>query len=537
MRIALAQINCLVGDCRGNAAKILAVLGKAARKRARVAITPELAITGYPPEDLLHRRDFVDANLAALRRLAGTTREFKGMVAIVGFVDRDGDALYNAAALIRGGRILAVYRKQLLPNYGVFDERRYFAPGTGSPVFEVDGLRLGVTICEDLWHPDGPPSRGLAGAGVDLVVNLSASPYETGKIGVRENLFAENARRAGAPLAYVNLVGGQDELVFDGRSMVFDARGRIAGRAKAFDEDLLIADIGTGVRVRGGSKRIADPMEEIHGALVLGVRDYARKNGFAGAVLGLSGGIDSTLTAVIATDALGIKAVTGVSLPSRFTSDASRDDARALACRLGIGFLELPIERMFATYLEVLGMHADGEAADLARQNLQARIRGALLMALSNRYGWLLLATGNKSEMSAGYATLYGDLAGGFAPLKDVPKTMVYRLARWRNRRAGPMPARSFTRAPTAELKPGQKDSDNLPPYPVLDPIIKAYVEERRSPREIVRSGYPAGIVRKVVEMVERSEYKRRQAPPGPKINQTAFGKDRRNPITHGFKP
>jgi NAD+ synthase (glutamine-hydrolysing) len=498
-----------------------------------------MAITGYPPEDLVYRRDFVDANLAALARVVRVSRGFRRMVSVVGFVEREDDALFNAAAVIAGGRVLAVYRKQLLPNYGVFDERRYFSPGAGSPVISADGLRLGVTICEDLWHPGEAPARALAGSGVDLVVNLSASPYETGKIAVREKLFSENARRAGSPLAYVNLVGGQDELVFDGRSMVFDVRGRVAGRAKSFGEDLLIADIGTGgsISVRGGSRPIADPLEEIHGALVLGIRDYARKNGFAGAVLGLSGGIDSAFTAVLAADALGPKAVTGVSLPSRFTSDASRDDARALAARLGIGFLELPIERMFSTYLEVLGRHTDGEQGDLARQNLQARIRGATLMALSNRYGWLLLATGNKSEMSAGYATLYGDLAGGFAPLKDVPKTLVYRLARWRNRRGRPIPTRSFTRPPTAELKPGQKDSDNLPPYPVLDPILKEYVEERRSPREITRRGYSPTMVKRVAAMVERSEYKRRQAPPGVKIMPHAFGKDRRNPITHGFRP
>jgi len=373
----------------------------------------------------------------------------------------------------------------------------------------------------------------------ELIVSLNASPYETGKLAGRERVFSRVARLAGAPLLYVNQVGGQDELVFDGQSLVFDASGAVRARGDAFSAQMLM----TAIPPRGTPRRTLAPLEEVYRALVLGVRDYAAKNGFPRAVIGLSGGVDSALTAVIASDALGPGRVTGVSMPSRFTSRLSRDEGREIARRLGIRFLELPVEPQFRAYLGTLGPHVEGPAGDLARQNLQARIRGGLLMSLSNRYGWLLLATGNKSEMSVGYATLYGDLAGGFAALKDVPKTLVYRLARWRNAHPGPgerravIPPRTLLRPPTAELRPDQRDTDSLPPYPVLDGILKAYVEENRSIAAIVRLGYAAPVVRRVVRMVERNEYKRRQAPPGVKIQGKAFGKDRRNPITHGFKP
>jgi len=543
MRVALAQLNCLVGDCAGNARLIAGAMARAARAGAGIVVTPELAITGYPPEDLLFRRDFIAANARGLSSVVGATRRHPRLLAAVGFVDARDGRLFNAAAVVRGGRVLATYHKRLLPNYGVFDERRYFTPGSRSPVVRVGNLDLGIAICEDLWAADGPVVRELAEAKPDLVVSLNASPYETGKGRTRERIMGAAAARWGAPLAYVNLVGGQDELVFDGGSLVFDSRGRVVARGRQFADEIAIAGVSG-----GGRKRVRKPMgelEEIYSALVLGVRDYARKNGFPGAVVGLSGGIDSALTAVLATDALGADRVTGVSLPSRYTSEESRREAREVATRVGIRFLEFPIEPVHAAYLETLGVHARGPEADLTAQNLQARIRGALLMALSNRYGCLLLATGNKSEMSVGYATLYGDLAGGFAALKDVPKTLVYRLARWRNARGPgcPIPPRTLTRPPTAELKAGQRDTDNLPPYPVLDPIIRMYVEEARPAAEIarrlrgVRRARTALVVANVVRMIERSEYKRRQAPPGVKIQPKAFGRDRRVPITHAFRP
>ena len=534
-RVALAQLNCFVGDCAGNARRVMEALARADRAGAGFLVTPELALTGYPPEDLLLRRDFLAENRRALGAVLRASRRHPGIAAAVGFVDGEPGALYDAAALVRGGRMLAVYHKQCLPNYGVFDERRYFTPGTRPPVTVVDGVPLGLSICEDLWHPEGSVSRALGGA--RLVASLNASPYEAGKIRVRERLLGPQTARWCAPLAYVNLVGGQDELVFDGQSLALDARGRVVYRARPFAEDFAIVDL----RRSGGTaaRRPLPIPEEVYGALVLGVRDYAIKNGFPGAVVGLSGGVDSALTACLAADALGSGAVTGISMPSRFTSVLSREEARGLARRLGVRFLELPLEPVHDAYHGVLNIHLEGGAADLARQNLQSRIRGALLMALSNRHGWLLLATGNKSEMSVGYATLYGDLAGGFAALKDIPKTLVYRLARWRNgrTRVPVIPPRTLSRPPTAELRPDQRDTDSLPPYPVLDPILEAYVERGESVREIVRRGFTAATVRRVIRLVERNEYKRRQAPPGVKITPRAFGKDRRNPISHGFRP
>ena len=535
MRIASAQLNAFVGDLDGNTRRIILAMERAARSGADILVTPELAVTGYPPEDLLHRAHFVDENLRCVAELARASRKNPGLLAIAGFVDRKGPVLFNAAALIRNGRIIGRYHKQLLPNYGVFDERRYFSPGTGSPVFRAVGRRIAVTICEDLWVKGGAPERAVIRARPDLVVNLSASPYEAGKGTVREKTFSRIARLARAPLVLVNQVGGQDELVFDGRSTAFDSAGRVASRCLSFEEDFSVNDtLGGGI--------IQEPpgdMEEIYRALVLGVRDYAGKNGFLGVVIGLSGGIDSSITALIAADAVGAANVAGVAMSSKYTARASEQDARALAQKLGIKFLEMPIGGLFREYLLTLGPHAGGTEGQLARENLQARIRGALLMALSNRYGWLLIATGNKSEMSVGYATLYGDMAGGFAVLKDVPKTLVYPLARWRNSRdAKPViPERVFTRPPTAELRPNQKDSDSLPPYPVLDGIIRSYIEEDMSPESIARGGVKRSTVARVVKMIEGSEYKRRQAPPGVKIRPRAFGRDRRMPITHAFWP
>jgi NAD+ synthase (glutamine-hydrolysing) len=533
MRIASAQLNAFVGDLAGNTRKILLAMERAAHTGADILVTPELAVTGYPPEDLLHRAHFVEENLRCVAAIARASRKHPGLLSVVGGVDRRGGALFNAAFLVRNGRIAGRYHKQLLPNYGVFDERRYFKPGTGSPVFRVAGRKIAVTICEDLWVAGGAPERQVARARPDLAINLSASPYEAGKGTVRERTFARVARLARSPLVLVNQVGGQDELVFDGRSASFDAAGKVRSRCASFEEDFSLTDTLAG----GVVKEPPGEMEEIYRALVLGVRDYAGKNGFKGVVIGLSGGIDSSITAMIAADAVGPSNVAGVAMSSRYTARASEQDARLMANRLGIKFLEMPIGKLFTGYLESLGPHVAGREGQLARENLQARIRGALLMALSNRYGWLLIATGNKSEMSVGYATLYGDMAGGFAVLKDVPKTLVYPLARWRNSRdARPaIPERVFTRPPTAELRPNQKDSDSLPPYPVLDGIIQSYVEEDRSPGSISGRGFSRATVDRVVKLIEKSEYKRRQAPPGVKIRPRAFGRDRRMPITHGY--
>lgn len=542
IRIAVAQLNPHVGDCAGNARGILAALGSADRRGARLLVTPELSVPGYLPEDLLLRRDFIAANLAGLDAVVAGSRRHPKVRLAVGYVEPDGERLFNAAAIVRAGRIEGVYRKSLLPNYGVFDERRYFTPGDAAVAFQFDGMPVAVTICEDVWHPDGAAMRAVARSGAKLVINLSASPYEMGKIRVREDLIAPQARRLGAPLVYANRVGGQDEIVFDGQSMVFDARGRVIARGRPFDEELLVLEVPLG---RGGDRRrpvprAPEPLAEVWGALVCGIRDYARRNGFTGAVLGLSGGVDSALVAALAADALGDGQVTVAYLPSRYSAAESRTGARKLADRLGLNWIELPIEPVHRAYQGTLNVHLEGPDADLARQNLQSRIRGALLMALSNRHGWLLLATGNKSEMSCGYATLYGDLAGGFAPIKDVPKTLVWKLARWKNThdRRRPIPARTISRPPTAELKPGQRDTDSLPPYPVLDRILEAYIEGGASPADIVRkTRYSRAVVARVVRMVDRAEYKRRQAPPGVKIRPRAFGKDRRNPITHGFRP
>ncbi len=556
LRLALAQLNVTVGDLEGNRRRIEEAIHRAEAWRADLVVVPELAICGYPPEDLLLKSSFVQANRRTLVRVAGLVR---GLVAIVGFVDRDGQGrLFNAAAVLAGGRHAAVYHKQCLPNYGVFDEKRYFTPGTRPLVLDLDGVRVGLSICEDLW--EARPCRVLAKAGCSLVLNLSASPYHAGKLAMRERLFSRRARENRVAIAYCNLVGGQDELVFDGGSLVLDARGRELARATQFCEDLLLIDLplaGAGQGRRGAeavrvrqtlvdrprlswtSARRLGRVEEVYEALTLGLRDYVQKNGFSTVVLGLSGGVDSALTACLAVDALGCEHVMGVVMPSRFSSQGTQDDARRLARALGIELKEISIEPVFQAYLETLKPFFGGQPPDLTEQNLQARIRGNLLMALSNKFGWLVVTTGNKSEMATGYTTLYGDMAGGFAVIKDVPKMLVYELARFRNRRGpgAPVPESILRRVPTAELAPNQTDQDTLPPYPVLDRILKAYVEEDRSLRNILASNrLNPEVVQRVARMVDRAEYKRRQGPPGIKITPRAFGRDRRMPITNRYQ-
>ncbi len=566
LRVCMAQINTTVGDLEGNTRRIRDAIDAARDLGAHVVCFPELAVPGYPPEDLLLKPDFVRANMACLDEIVRHTR---GIVAVVGFAEQ-ADRLYNAAAVLADGERVAVYRKHRLPNYGVFDEKRYFHPGGQAPVFRVDGVPVGVTICEDVWSPGGP-CQAEAAAGALVILNINGSPYHAGKWREREEMLAARARDYGVVMCYTNLVGGQDELVFDGMSMVVDPSGAVLARGPQFEEDLICCDIDTDALARrraarpvplpddglqGGPlyplppiaparsgpvpPRLAeplDPVEEIYRALILGTRDYVRKNGFTDVVVGLSGGVDSALVATIAADALGAQRVHTVWMPSRYSSADSRRYAREVASALGTELIELGIDGAFAALLDTLRPVFAGRPADATEENLQARIRGTLLMALSNKFGWLVLTTGNKSELSVGYATLYGDMAGGFAVIKDVPKTLVYRLARWRNGRGRVIPEGVLERAPTAELRPGQKDTDTLPAYEVLDPILKMYVEEDRPPEEIVAAGFPADVVRQVVEMVDRNEYKRRQAPPGVKITPKAFGKDRRLPITNRYRP
>ncbi len=569
LRIALAQFNATVGDFAGNIDRMSGFLDRAREIGADLVAFPELAVTGYPPEDLLLRASFLEANRQALLALQPATR---GLTALVGFVDRDTD-LYNAAAVFHDGQWVDTYRKQRLPNYGVFDELRYFQPGRGELLLRVASATVGVTICEDVWYPGGPFAR-LALAGADLIVNLNASPYDRRKWRRRHQMLSTRAADHGVFLAYVNLVGGQDELVFDGDSMVFDADGQLLAEAPTFEEHLLVCDIETQrafrerlhdprrrqepryesrtVRTREliGPERTAprptmatsltqhDEVAEVYHALVLGTGDYVRKNGFKHVVLGLSGGIDSALVATIAADALGPAAVTVVSMPSRYSSAGSIDDAVMLAKALDVQLLTLPIEAAFSATLQTLESALAGTEPNETEENLQARIRGNLLMALSNKFGWLVLATGNKSELATGYSTLYGDMAGGFAVIKDVPKTLVYQLARWRNaREGGPViPQATLSKPPSAELRPDQKDQDSLPPYDVLDPILERYVEDDWSVDELVAAGFDGATVRRVVALVDRAEYKRRQAPPGVKITARAFGKDRRLPITNRFR-
>ena len=614
LRVGLAQLNPTVGDLNGNRRAIVTVAGKARDEGVELLVFPELALTGYPPEDLLLKPSFARANRQALEQLAS---EIEGLWAVVGFVDLQED-LYNAAALIGQGHIAATYHKRYLPNYGVFDEDRYFRAGSDCPLFVFEDVRLGITICEDIWYPGGP-AQWQAAAGAELVVNLSASPYHARKGLHRERMLATRASDYAVWLAYVNMVGGQDELVFDGQSMILDPNGRVTASGCIFAEDLLVYDVDldavlearlheprprkldvdvltqpavthlghigdvtpTVERVdiaaalcRQGAKRpvverhigLDDPSvrrgvwelaveratearsqqsrqedvdleEEVYAALVLGVRDYVRKNGVGEVVIGLSGGIDSSLVAVIACDALSKERVHGVAMPSRFNASSSEEDARQLANALGIEFRVIPVEPVFEAFLQVLEPSFAGTQANVAEENIQARIRGSLWMALTNKFNWIALTAGNKSEMATGYATLYGDMAGGFAVLKDVPKTLVYRLARYRNT-LGPasvIPARVLDKAPSAELRADQKDQDSLPPYDELDSILEAYVEKDWDFAHLISVGHAPDTVQKVLQLVDRAEYKRRQAPPGIKITPRAFGRDRRLPITNRY--
>ena len=582
----MAQMNPTVGDIAGNVRRITGWLREAKKAKADLVSFPELAITGYPPEDLLLKPCFVADNRRALQEIA---RHCRGLAAVVGYVSQsDGidpkparssvvqagaHELYNAAAVIADRTLVTTYCKWYLPNYGVFDESRYFHPGKRLPLIRLRGTVVGVNICEDVWLPDGPTGF-LAAAGAEVIVNINASPFHLGKSRVREQMLATRARENAVLLTYTNAVGGQDELVFDGNSVILDHQGEVIARGKAFEEDLIVADLNmepvararrTGrkkllprrlasavevcaaslppvskIRVRAvpAVASVLDPLEEVYMALTLGVRDYVRKNGFTRAVIGLSGGVDSALTAVLAVDALGAENVWGLFMPSPYTSQDSYADVAELGRKLGISVRTIPITTLFDRYRHELAATFEGRAPDTTEENLQARIRGNLLMAFSNKFGHLVLTTGNKSEMSVGYATLYGDMAGGFAVIKDVPKTMVYDLARLRNLRGAThvIPKRTLDRPPTAELRPNQKDEDSLPPYEILDPILQAYVEEDRSLEEIVEAGYDRATVARVMKMVDGSEYKRRQAPIGIKITHRALGKDRRMPITNGYR-
>jgi NAD+ synthase (glutamine-hydrolysing) len=554
LRIALAQIDPTVGDIDGNAAKVAEWIGRARDEGAELAIFPELCVPGYPAEDLYLKRHFVEAGRRAVEELAG---EAKGLVALVGFAEPVADGgdfrhAHNSLAVLADGAVQSVYRKNRLPNYSVFDEQRYFVPGTEPATVEVGGQRVGLTVCEDVWTP-GPPASEEAAAGATLIANPSGSPYHRGKGREREAMLTERARTYGVHFAFCNLVGGQDELVFDGQSFVVDPAGNVIARAAQFEEELLVCELPS-----PAPGRLAEPLSdpaEVYAALRLGLRDYVLKNGFRHVGIALSGGIDSALVAMLAADAVGPEHVSCVVMPSPHSSVETQADARNIAANLGTELIEIPIEGAMEEYGSALAAaFAGGEAdaggdeslprdptrpsePDLAAENIQARIRGNLMMALSNKHGWLVLTTGNKSEMSVGYATLYGDMAGGFAAIKDVPKTLVYELVRHRNELAGRelVPASVLERAPSAELRPDQLDSDSLPPYDLLDRILESYVERDQGREEMIAAGLPADVVDEVVRMVDRSEYKRRQAAPGVRITPKAFGRDRRLPITNRF--
>ncbi len=571
LRIALAQINPTVGDFEGNVRRIIDGIDRARALGAGLVAFPELAVPGYPPEDLVFKSAFIEANLKALETI---TRASRGLTAVVGFIDKRDD-VFNAAAVLHDGVLAGVYHKQYLPNYGVFDENRYFQAGTETPVFTVGDTTFAVNICEDIWYPTGPTTtQALAGA--ELIVSINASPYHAGKARFREQMVATRASDDLVYVAFVNTVGGQDELVFDGTSLIVDERGAMVTRGRQFREDFVTADLDLDAvfraRLRDSRRRkekldagddvrrivlpalsaapVAAPLEprpaepmlghvaEVFEALVLGTRDYVTKNGFKHVVIGLSGGIDSALVAAIAVEALGHENVTGVTMPSPYSSAGTRADARRLAKNLAIEFMALPITPVFGAFKRGLSKPFKGLAEDVAEENIQARIRGTLLMALSNKFGWLVLTTGNKSEIGVGYSTLYGDMAGGFAVIKDVPKTLVYEVARHVNERAGRavIPESIFTRPPSAELRPDQTDQDTLPPYPVLDAILEAYVEQDKSVADIVALGFDPETVRRVVRMVDANEYKRRQGPIGVKITPRAFGRDWRLPIVNRFR-
>jgi NAD+ synthase (glutamine-hydrolysing) len=571
LRIALAQINPIVGDLSGNSRLIVEWIGRARDQGADIVLFPELAITGYPPEDLVLKPAFVRDNLKQLDVVVAAT---KGISAVVGFVDEDGD-LFNAAAFMHDGELKAVYHKVFLPNYGVFDEQRYFTPGHRCPIFELGGVRIGVSVCEDCWYPAGPMAWE-AHHGAELLLNINGSPYHEGKRVPREEMIAGRASDYGCFVAWVNTVGGQDELVFDGNSAIFGPTGQVLARAQSFREELLVSDVDLGTvpfhrphesirREAEGAERLelmvmdvpvlktvasqekppikapaVKPLEgaaEVYAAVALGTHDYVRKQQFQKVVIGLSGGVDSALTAAIAADALGPENVIGVRMPSRFTSPESLEDAGLVAEALGIQLLDFPIEPAHRAFEEILAEAFHGTKPGVAEENIQPRIRSTILHALSNKFGYMVLTTGNKSELATGYGTLYGDMAGGFAVLKDITKTMVYELCRYRNSLGPAIPERVITKPPTAELKPDQKDSDSLPPYEELDPILRGYVEEDLGPEELVAAGNRPETVARVIQLVDRSEYKRRQYPPGVKITPRAFGRDRRMPITNRYVP
>lgn len=573
IRFGMAQVNSTVGDLGGNTRKIVEFIDRARSLGVDLLTFPELAITGYPPEDLLLKPQFIRQNKESLDKIVEHSSD---LAVVVGFVDSDAD-IYNAAAVLYNKRLVGIYRKFYLPNYGVFDENRYFQAGKECPVFVICGIPVGITVCEDIWYETGPATV-QASAGARLLVNISASPYYAGKGFSRERMLSTRAADNVAIVACNNLVGGQDELVFDGNSVIFNEQGEPVARGKQFEEDLVVADLDmesvfrsqlhdprrrketpwvkkemgrvTRIEVSDESPVAAKPplasrqvgtlseIAEIYQALVLGVRDYVRKNGFEKVVIGLSGGVDSSLVAVIATDALGPENVVGVSMPSRYSSPGSKSDAEALAGNLGIEFKVIPIEKAFGSYLETLAEPFKDAQPDITEENIQARIRGNILFALSNKFGWLVLACSNKSETATGYATLYGDMAAGFIPVKDVPKTTVYKLAQYKNHQGGKevIPHSVLTKAPSAELRPDQKDTDTLPPYEVLDPVLKAYVEDDLAIDQIMAMGFDRDTIVKVARLVDRSEYKRRQAAPGIKITRRDFGRDRRLPITNRFR-
>lgn len=555
LRIALAQINTTVGDLEGNSRKILSFSSRAVRAGAHMVVFPELTLTGYPPEDLLLKKHFIDDNMRALKKIIPS---IKNITAVVGFVDRDQKGrIYNAAAVVANGKLKGVYHKNNLPNYGVFDEKRYFLKGDGIKLFDYNGAAFAVSICEDVWTEDGPCGMA-AKAGAKILLNLSASPYHAGKTQEREKILARRAKENKAYVLYCNLVGGQDELVFDGASLVLSPNGKVIARAQSFDEDIIVVNIEIlrtkkiSKAISAGAKPLIDgtinvpcamarqlsPEEEIYRALVLGTRDYIFKNGFDKAVLGLSGGIDSALVATIAKDAIGKENILAVSMPSSYTSSATRADAKKCAKNLDIALEEVSIKKVFSAYLQTLKASFLGLKTNITEENIQARIRGNILMAFSNKFGHLVLTTGNKSEIAVGYCTLYGDMAGGFAVIKDVPKTTVYRLAHFVNKKAGwaVIPRTIIQRAPTAELRKNQKDQDTLPPYPVLDKILKAYVEEDKGLGRLAQTRHQAPLAKKIISLIDRMEYKRRQAPLGVKITPKAFGKDRRLPITNQYR-
>lgn len=560
LRIGLAQINPVVGDLAGNVALITNAYDSARAQGCDVVTFTELCVSGYPPEDLVLKAGFVADNRIAVQRCAEHTSD---CVAVIGFVDVDlKGRLFNAAAVCAGGAVRGTYYKQLLPNYGVFDEERYFSSGhdvTESPtLFRIGGLLVGVSVCEDIWSADGPV-LSQAQAGAVLNININASPYHRGKIGEREHMLSERARVNNCAIAYVNQVGGQDELVFDGGSMLFAANGTLMARSPQFVDDLLVADLQLSVGESGSNSRIIDvtteckvhpspasptvaprctDFEELYGALVIGVRDYVKKNGFTDVVVGLSGGVDSALVAVLATDALGADHVHGVSMPSRYSSAGSRTDAAQLATNLGIDMQTISIEPAFRAYLEMCAPSFGNKPADLTEENLQSRVRGTTLMALSNKFGWMVLTTGNKSELAVGYFTLYGDSVGGFAVIKDLLKTTVYELCRHINCRVGKeiIPETVITKPPSAELRPDQRDDQSLPPYDMLDAILSLYIEGDHTAAEIIALGHDSELVRRVARLVDMNEYKRRQAPPGVRVTMKAFGKDRRLPITNAYR-